>query len=197
MIYIYIYFPASLADEESTCNAGNPSSIPGLGRPSGEGIGYPLQYSWAPLVIYINSFKNILFHSGLSWDPEYSSLCYAIGPCCLSILYKSLHLLTSTSYSIPSPTPPWQPQVCFLYLWFFLFHNYFHRSFVSYFRFHIQMISYCICFSLFYLLYLVWQSLVVSVLLQMASFCCFLWLSSAPLHICITHFLPIYLSMDI
>ena len=24
--------------------------IPGLGRPAGEGIGYPLQYSWASLV---------------------------------------------------------------------------------------------------------------------------------------------------
>ena len=27
-----------------------PVSIPGLGRSSGEGIGYPLQYSWASLV---------------------------------------------------------------------------------------------------------------------------------------------------
>ena len=32
--------------KESACNAGDPSSIPGLGRSSGEGIGYPLQYSW-------------------------------------------------------------------------------------------------------------------------------------------------------
>ena len=32
------------------CNAGDPGSIPGLGRSSGEGIGYPLQYSWASLV---------------------------------------------------------------------------------------------------------------------------------------------------
>ena len=36
--------------KESTCNAGDPSSIPGLGRSTGEGIGYPLQYSWASLV---------------------------------------------------------------------------------------------------------------------------------------------------
>ena len=35
--------------KESTCNAGDPSSIPGLGRSAGEGIGYPLQYSWASL----------------------------------------------------------------------------------------------------------------------------------------------------
>ena len=31
--------------KESTYNAGDPGSIPGLGRSSGEGIGYPLQYS--------------------------------------------------------------------------------------------------------------------------------------------------------
>ena len=31
--------------KESTCNAGDPGLIPGLGRFAGEGIGYPLQYS--------------------------------------------------------------------------------------------------------------------------------------------------------
>ena len=35
---------------ESPCNAGNPSLIPGLGRSSAEGIGYPLPYSWASFV---------------------------------------------------------------------------------------------------------------------------------------------------
>ena len=33
--------------KESTCNAGHPGSISGLGRSAGEGIGYPLQYYWA------------------------------------------------------------------------------------------------------------------------------------------------------
>ena len=36
--------------KESACNAGDPGSIPGLGRSPAEGIGYPLQYSWASLV---------------------------------------------------------------------------------------------------------------------------------------------------
>ena len=36
--------------KESFCNAGDPGSNPGPGRSSGEGIGYPLQYSWASLV---------------------------------------------------------------------------------------------------------------------------------------------------
>ena len=36
--------------KESDYNAGDPGSVPGLGRSSGEGIGYLLQYSWASLV---------------------------------------------------------------------------------------------------------------------------------------------------
>ena len=36
-------------------------------------------------VIYI--LFHILFHYGISQDIEYSSLCYTVGPCCLSILY--------------------------------------------------------------------------------------------------------------
>ena len=43
-------FPGSSAGKESTCNAGDPSSIPGSRRSPGERISYPLQYSWAYLV---------------------------------------------------------------------------------------------------------------------------------------------------
>jgi len=35
----------SSVGKESTCNAGDPGLIPGLGRSPGEGKGYPLQYS--------------------------------------------------------------------------------------------------------------------------------------------------------
>ena len=38
-------FPGSSADKESSCNAGDPGSIPGSGRSPGEGKGYPLHYS--------------------------------------------------------------------------------------------------------------------------------------------------------
>ena len=38
-------FPCGSAGKESTCNAGDLGSIPGLGRALGEGKGYPLQYS--------------------------------------------------------------------------------------------------------------------------------------------------------
>ena len=50
MAYTWSGFPGSSAGKESACNAGDPSSIPGSGRSPGEGIGYPLQYSWASLV---------------------------------------------------------------------------------------------------------------------------------------------------
>ena len=51
-------FPGSSDGKESTCNAGNPGSIPGLGRSAGKGIGYPLQYSRASLVAQL--VKNCL-----------------------------------------------------------------------------------------------------------------------------------------
>ena len=38
-------FPDSSVDKESACNAGDPSSIPGLGRSAEEGKGYGFQYS--------------------------------------------------------------------------------------------------------------------------------------------------------
>ena len=38
-------FPGGSDGKESACNAGDPSSIPGSERSSGEGNGYPLQYS--------------------------------------------------------------------------------------------------------------------------------------------------------
>ena len=40
----------SSTGKESTCSAGDPGWIPGLGRSDGEGKGYSLQYSWAFLV---------------------------------------------------------------------------------------------------------------------------------------------------
>ena len=46
----WLGFPDSSVGKESFCNAGDPGSIPGSGGSTGEGIGYPLQYSWAFLV---------------------------------------------------------------------------------------------------------------------------------------------------
>ena len=41
---------SQLAGKESACNAGDPSLVPEWGSSSREGIGYPLQNSWASLV---------------------------------------------------------------------------------------------------------------------------------------------------
>ena len=38
-------FPGGSEGKKYACNAGDPGSVPGLGRSSGEGNGYPLQYS--------------------------------------------------------------------------------------------------------------------------------------------------------
>ena len=48
--FVEMLLPGSLASKEFTCNAGDPGLIPGSGRSAGEGLGYPLQYSWASLV---------------------------------------------------------------------------------------------------------------------------------------------------
>ena len=58
-VFIYLFmallglcwgFLHSSVGKESACNARDPGSIPGSGRLLGEGIGYPLQYSWVSLV---------------------------------------------------------------------------------------------------------------------------------------------------
>ena len=47
---VFLGFPCGSAGKESTRNVGDLGSIPGLGRPPGEGKGCPLLYSWAFLV---------------------------------------------------------------------------------------------------------------------------------------------------
>ena len=58
VVWLYLVsFSDSSVGKESTCNAGDPSSIPGSGRSAGEGIGYLLQYSWAFLALQL--IKNL------------------------------------------------------------------------------------------------------------------------------------------
>ena len=61
-------FPCSSVGKGSACSAGDPGSIPGLGRSSGEGIGDSLQYSWAFLVVH--TVKNLL----VMWETWVQSL---------------------------------------------------------------------------------------------------------------------------
>ena len=55
-------FPCGSAGRESTCNAGDLASIPGLERAPGEGNGYPLQYSGLE-----NSMDYIVHGIAMSW----------------------------------------------------------------------------------------------------------------------------------
>ena len=60
----------SSVGKESACNAGNPSSISGSGRSPGEGVGYPLQYSWASLV------AQLVKNPPAMWETWIWSLCW-------------------------------------------------------------------------------------------------------------------------
>ena len=52
-IFMSPHFTGSSAVKQPACNAADPGSIPGLGSSPGEGIGYPLQYSWASLAAHM------------------------------------------------------------------------------------------------------------------------------------------------
>ena len=56
--------------KKSTCNAGDPGSIPGSGRSAGKGIGYPIQYSWASLV------AQLVKNPPAVWETWIQSLCW-------------------------------------------------------------------------------------------------------------------------
>ena len=66
-----IGFPNSSVGKEFTCNAGDPSSIPGSGRSTGEGISYPFQYSWASLVAQLVKTPSAMWETwvqSLGWE---------------------------------------------------------------------------------------------------------------------------------
>ena len=76
-------FPSSSAGKESTCSAGDPGLIPGLGRSPGEGIGYPFQCSWAslvaqivknPLAMRVTWFRSLGWEDLLEKGTTYSSI---------------------------------------------------------------------------------------------------------------------------
>ena len=60
-------FPDSSVGKESACNGGDPGLVPGSERSAGEGIGYPLQYSWASPVAQL--VKNLLQCQRPGLDP--------------------------------------------------------------------------------------------------------------------------------
>ena len=113
-------FPGSSVGKESTCNAGDPSSIPGLGRSTGEGIGYLLQYFWASLVAQL--VKNLpamleTWVQSLGWEDspgegkgnplqysglEYSTDCIVHGIIKSWIQLRDFHLHIWTKEKFPN-----------------------------------------------------------------------------------------------
>ena len=64
-------FPGSSAGKVSSCNAGDPSLIPGLERSLGKGTAYPLQCSWASLMaqtVLNPPVKQETWVRSLSWE---------------------------------------------------------------------------------------------------------------------------------
>ena len=66
-------FPDSSVGKESACNTGDPGSTPWSRRSAGEGIGYPLQYFWASLVVQLVENSPVMWETwvqSLGWkDP--------------------------------------------------------------------------------------------------------------------------------
>ena len=114
--------------------------------------------------IYIHSFCHTVFHYVLSQEIGYSSLCYTVGPHCLSISKcNSLHLLTLNSQSIPLPPPAPLATTCLfsMSMSLLLFCKWVHLCPIldsTYKWYHMV-------FIFLFLLHLVGESLVASVLL--------------------------------
>ena len=69
--HIKLSFPDSSVGKESTCNAEDPGLLPRLGRSAGERIDYPLQYSWASLVVQLIKNSPIMRETwvqSLGWE---------------------------------------------------------------------------------------------------------------------------------
>ena len=90
MDYMTLDFPDSPVGKESACNAGDPSSIPGLGWSPGEGKGYPPQRSglensmdysmgsqrvghdWATFIsLHVNGFQTSYHYEPFSYSPSH------------------------------------------------------------------------------------------------------------------------------
>ena len=114
--YIHIWaFPGSSVGKESLCNVGDPSWIPGLGRFSGEGIGYPPQYSWASLVAqlvknlpamqetWLQSIQSV--GSKESDMTEWLILCMYVCIYIYIYIYLFIYLYTALTYSFSHLEP--------------------------------------------------------------------------------------------
>ena len=64
-------FSGGSAGKESACSAADHGSVSGSGRSPGEGIGYPLQYSWTSLVAQLGKNPPAMWETrvqSLGWE---------------------------------------------------------------------------------------------------------------------------------
>ena len=155
----------------------------------------PVFAPWAKWLnyTYVDILFCLLFHYAWSQDSKYSPLSYTVGPFCLFILYILVWiLLIPNSRSLPFLLPLQQLQICSLCLWVCFCST--DKFIVSYFIFHIQMISHGVCLPLsnlprydnlwFHPCSCRWH-------------CFILFVAGIPLCICTTSSLSIHLMMDI
>ena len=103
LFYIHNGLPHNSVGKESTCNAGDPTLISGLGRSAGEGIGYPLQYFRASLV------AQLVKNPPAMWE---------------TWVYSNVYVPIQIPQFFPPLFPPWYPYICSLYLYlYFCFAN--------------------------------------------------------------------------
>ena len=90
---IYVFgLPCSSACKKSTCKAGDPSSIPGLGRSPGEGKGYTLQYSG------LENSMDCIVHGVAKSQTQLSNFHFTLDPIGLSL----------PSFLLALETDPWK-----------------------------------------------------------------------------------------
>ena len=162
------------------------------------------------LYIYIYPYISSLLHLPPSHCPYPTPLgvhkAPSWYPCAMQLLalaiyftFGSVYMSMSLSHFVPDyPSPSPYPQVhslVGLHLYSRLAPR-FSWPIFFFFRFHIYVLAYSICFSLSDLFHSVWQSLGPSTSLNITQFYSFLWLSNIPLYICATSSSSIHLLMD-
>ena len=96
--------PDSSAGKESACNTEDPSSTPGLGRSPGEGISYPLQYSWASLVAQLVMNLPTMQETLVRFPGLGGSAGKGIG---YSLQYSWASLVTQLAKNLPAMWETW------------------------------------------------------------------------------------------
>ena len=107
-------FPHSSVGKESTCNTGDPSSIPMSGGSTGEGIGYSLQYSWASFAAQLVKNPPTMWETwvqSLGWDdPLEEGMATDSNILAWRIPWATVHGVARGEHDL-TPKPPIESQI--------------------------------------------------------------------------------------